>query len=105
MPVMQTPTRKAARQGHRVIVPVRCGRCEWTVAELYGPDESTVTNYWSRSASGALSLYGRVARWRCRCGMDYPLRGEKLAVAFQRAAAHSDTRRRVVTLPNDLQGI
>lgn len=101
---MPTPTRKAARVGHRVIVPVRCGRCQWTVAELYGPDEATMTNYWSRSGAGLLGGYGRAVRWRCRCGMDFPVRAEKLTIAYQRAAS-SEPQRRAVTLPNDVQGI
>ena len=74
------------------------------MAELYGPDETIVTNYWSPAAAGLLGGYGRTVRWRCRCGMDFPVRAETLTVAYQNAAAQPDKPRRVVVLPNDVRG-
>lgn len=106
---MHVPTQREARRAQReahcdeVIVTVRCARCQWRIAELYGDAQIPVA-YWSHYVAGGLGFYGRTVRWRCRCGMDYPLRAEKLAAAYAAVAGHKERRQRVIVLPNDVRG-
>ncbi|MGH3574070.1 MAG: hypothetical protein ACRDUW_19990 [Pseudonocardiaceae bacterium] len=42
----------------------------------------------------------RVARWRCRCGADYPITRRKLAAAFAAAVTQPACSDRTIWLPD-----
>lgn len=92
------------RRDYDRVVRARCRKCSRVLAELYGTDECLLVGWASAdgSTSGLIVGYGRTAKWPCRCGGNYPVRGEKLAAAFGVAAAHESKRDRVIWLPDQL---
>ncbi len=110
-PVTQRPKRrKELRRKYAVLVRMLCGRCDRVVGECYGSDASTLCT-WDDSSDvpvgsalwHLLGGDGRVARWRCPCGADYPVSGNKLAAAFATAAMRPTKRDRVIRLPVALE--
>lgn len=56
-------------------------------------DHAGLCGYWStipEHAGGPLPGYGLIVRWMCPgCGENYPIRGEKIHMCFELAAARS----------------
>lgn len=100
---MTMSVRSDLRRDHARVVRARCRKCSRVLAELYGDDMALAA--WASpdgSQSGMVVQGARAVVWRCRCGGNYPVRGEKLAAAFEVAAAQVSKGDRVIWLPDQV---
>jgi hypothetical protein len=108
--------RDITHRSAKVLVRVRCARCERVVGECLGLNQAHLWGVWSNSdevdsrAVWAANyrddpdarMFCSRLRFRCPCGADHQVRSDRLAAAFGIAAKAPTKRERVIRLPIDL---